>query len=61
MIREAYKLVNESEPERPRIVRVEVTDIEGVSWQEAKKQLRGWYLNQAKALRTITKDSYFNK
>ena len=29
------------------------------SWRDAKKALRSWYLDQAKALRSITEKEYF--
>ena len=35
-------------------------DNEGTtSWRDAKKALRGWYLDQAKALRSVTEKEYF--
>ena len=68
MIREAFKVIMEgfhgeedTNPyEFPRIVKVEITDQEGVSWQKAKAQLRQFYLNKAKELRTVTQESYFS-
>lgn len=30
-----------------------------LTWREAKKELRQWYLNKAKSLRPITEKSYF--
>jgi len=32
-----------------------------LTWREAKKALRQWYLDQASALRKVTEDNYFNK
>lgn len=58
MIRVAYKLSVEESAE-PSIVRVEITDPDGVSWREAKKQLRQWYLDRAAALRGLTESTYF--
>ena len=29
------------------------------SWRDAKKTLRSWYLDEAKALRSITEKEYF--
>ena len=57
MIREAYKVVAGTSV--PAIVKVEITDLEGVSWREAKKQLRNWYLDRAASLRTVTAKTYF--
>jgi len=31
----------------------------GVSWREAKKQLREWYLERARALRQVSEKDYF--
>lgn len=36
-------------------------DDEGTtSWRDAKKALRAWYLDQAKALRSVSEKDYFN-
>lgn len=59
MLHEAFKVVNGID--KPSIMKVDITDQEGVSWQEAKKQLRRWYLEQAAALRSVTKQSYFGE
>ena len=48
----AYKVVDQ-EGMISVIIKVDVTDVSGVSWQEAKKQLRNVYLAQAGALRAI--------
>lgn len=67
MIREAYKVVmdepsfGENGHAAPLIVKTNVTDQEGVSWREAKKQLRKWYLDQAASLRAVTQKSYFGE
>lgn len=58
MVREAYKVVDQ-DTGLPMIVKVDITDLQGVSWREAKKQLRKWYLDQAAALRSITEETYF--
>lgn len=58
MIKEAYKVVLDADA-HPIIRKVEITDLDGVSWRDAKKQLRQWYLNQAKALRSISEKTYF--
>lgn len=34
---------------------------DGLSWRDAKKALREFYLNKAASLRTVTEDTYFNK
>lgn len=57
MIREAYKVVEDAQG--ARIIKVEITDQEGVSWRVAKKTLRQLYLQRAKALRSLSKDKYF--
>mgnify|MGYP001558575015 CR=1 FL=1 len=60
MIKEAFKLAKD-ENDNIVIVQVEITDLEGVSWREAKKQLRKWYLDQAAVLRSITQETYFSQ
>ena len=60
MIRFAYKLIQGDEFSLPYIEKVDVTDLEGKSWREVKKELRTWYLDNAKALRDITEKSYFD-
>ena len=57
MIRTAYKFVVEDD--RPYIDKVDVTDVEGVDWRTAKKQLRAFYLNKAAALRKVSEKEYF--
>ena len=37
----------------PEVMKVEVTDLEGVSWRDAKKQLRKWYTDKARAIRAL--------
>lgn len=37
----------------PVIVKAEVTDVEGVSWREAKKQLRKWFTDRAAEVRAM--------
>ena len=59
MIRTAYKLVHESELRAPFIRKVEITDLDGVSWREVKKQLRQFYLNEAANVRLIREKDYF--
>lgn len=59
MIREAFKVVKGID--KPSIMKVEITDKEGQSWREAKKQLRRWYLDQAAQLRSVTKQQYFGE
>ena len=64
MIREAFKLgADPAYGDRvpPAIVKVDVTDPDGLSWREAKKQLRQWYLDQAAALRQVTQQTYFGE
>ena len=48
----AYKVVDREGMES-HIVKVDVTDVSGVSWREAKKQLRNVYLVQAASLRQL--------
>ena len=43
----------------PFIYRTEVEDT-GLAWGQAKKQLRSWYLSEARKLRTYTEKD-FNK
>ena len=53
----AYKLVPK-EDVTLQIVKVDLTDVEGVSWQEVKKQLRAYYLKAAKSLRSQTEKEF---
>ena len=46
----AYKVIM-VEARIPLIVKSELTDVEGVSWREAKKQLRKWFTDEAKKIR----------
>ena len=56
-----YVLVNEESYAPTRIIEAVTNNTAtGVSWREAKKQLREYYLNKAKALRTVTEKDYFN-
>lgn len=58
MIREAFHLLVD-ESGNPFIAKVDVTNLNGVSWREAKKQLRNFYLARAASLRKITEKEYF--
>ena len=58
MLREAYKVVVNAVGGY-EIVKVEITDLDGVSWQTAKKQLRQHYLDKARELRKLTQETYF--
>ena len=61
MIRVAYKVVADSAELLPSIMKVTVDDPDGVSWREAKKQLRKFYLVKAAELRSLTeKDAFPN-
>jgi len=57
MIREAFKV--HVDDFGPGIEKVDITDQDGISWRSAKKQLRQWYLDQAKKLRDVTQKDYF--
>ena len=72
MIRVAYKVVFRTFEEAdtpedwvprteqlPDIIEVPVTDLEGVSWREAKAKLRKMYLNKAASLRHQTEKDWF--
>ena len=37
----------------PEIVKVEVDDLDGTSWRDAKKQLRKWFTDRAAAIRAM--------
>ncbi len=58
-----YKLVeqdgNDVSVENPPII---APDNDGgtTSWRDAKKALRQWYLDKAKALRSVSEKDYFN-
>ncbi len=55
----AYKVVYpEAKEGRPEII----PDLSGgtTSWRQAKKALRQWYIDEAKALRSISEKDYFN-
>ena len=53
----AYRLSESTENVAPIIV----VDSDGgtTSWRDAKKALRQWYLDQAKALRQVSEKDYF--
>ena len=54
-----YKL-EKQDPGQTELPPVIMPDDEGTtSWRDAKKALRSWYLDQAKALRSITEKEYF--
>lgn len=54
-----YKVVL-GEPQFEEFIIVPVgDDPDGVSWREAKKQLRDEYLNKAASLRELSEKSYF--
>lgn len=59
MIRIAYELTVLDN--QPLIVKTTVDNPQGVSWREAKKQLRSWYLEQASKLRGISEQDYFRE
>lgn len=60
MIRVAYKVIFlVGDQSFPEIVKVDISDPEGVSWRDAKKQLRQYYLSEAAALRAISEETYF--
>lgn len=54
----AYKVVQKFN-EFPEIIKVDVTDLEGVSWREAKKQCRAKIVDELKALRGLSEKAYF--
>ena len=60
MNKDAYAFVYGNLPSNARIVKVDYDDADGVSWREAKKQLRSYYLQEAAKLRQITEKEYFN-
>ena len=50
------------ENDSPRIYKIDQTtpeEIRDLSWGEAKKELRKWYLDTAKSLRGVTEKTYF--
>ena len=57
-MKKAYK-VELDQDGFPEIVKADITDVNGLSWRDAKKALRDWYLNGAKSLRKITEKEYF--
>ena len=38
-----------------------VTEDQLLVWREAKKELRQWYLDQARSLRNVSEKDYFEK
>ena len=58
MVRVAYKVVAEGHS-LPSINRVTVDDPEGLSWRDAKKMLRKFYLTKAAELRGLTEKTAF--
>ena len=58
MIKTGYKVTFNVE-HSPEIVKTFVDDPECVSWREAKKQLRSFYLEQASKLRAVKESDYF--
>jgi hypothetical protein len=59
MIREAFVVGVDDTGNNPRIFKVDVTNPLGVSWREAKKQLRNFYIERARSLRKISQQDYF--
>ena len=55
----AYRVGQVAGSDIPIIERTDYTDIDGMSWRDAKKQLRQWYLNEAANLRKISEKDYF--
>lgn len=61
MIREAYKVDYRSVAGiAPEIIKVEITDPDGVSWRVAKRELRKWFIDQAASLRKVSLKEYFS-
>lgn len=58
MIKVAYKLEQVGN-EVPKIVKVSVEDVEGVSWKDAKKALRSYFMALVKELRKLNERTYF--
>lgn len=61
MIRVAYKVVIPKFNEYPEIVKVDITDQEGLSWVQAKSKCRAMILEEAAALRSLTEKTYFQE
>lgn len=59
MIRVAYKVTQEAPNALPGIARVTVDDPDGVSWRDAKKELRKFFLVKAAELRSLTEKTAF--
>lgn len=58
MIKTGYKVTQEFKT-LPEILVTSVDDPECLSWREAKKQLRSFYLEQASKLRAVKESDYF--
>ena len=53
----SYKVMYSDDVAMPPLIE---RDPEGTtSWRDAKKALRQWYLDQAKALRSVSEKDYF--
>ena len=62
MIRTAFKVVskdNLGNEYLPVIRKVDITDLEGQSWRDAKKALRQWYLDKAASVRDLREPKEF--
>ena len=55
----AYKLVAVEDMSMD-IAKVDVSDVDGLSWKDVKKALRKYYLDRAASLRSLT-EKQFNK
>jgi hypothetical protein len=60
MIRKAYVVVTNL-PEGPKIFKVDITESNGVSWREAKKALRSYYLAKAAEVRALREKDLENE
>ena len=59
MIKVAYKVVQTEDRSLPCLSKVTVDDPEGLSWRDAKKMLRKFYLTKAAELRGLTEKIAF--
>jgi hypothetical protein len=59
MIRVAYKVYQAEPMALPGLEKVTVDDPEGMSWRDAKKMLRKFYLVKAAELRGLTEKGAF--
>lgn len=57
MIKVAYKVTNNGMG--PVIEKTTVDDPQGLSWRDAKKQLRQFFLDKAAELRELNEKTYF--